>query len=395
MSAMPDTLISVSNLSKKFSRTIKASLRYGARDAVAELLNQRHGEKLRDQEYWALRDISFELRRGDCLGVLGYNGAGKSTLLKILSGLLRPDKGEVVVYGELGQLIDLSAGFNPSLTGRENVRLRAKLLGLSSKDFNRMLDDIIEFSELDEFIDSPIQFYSSGMKARLAFAVSTAVSPEILLIDETLAVGDLSFRLKCYDRISKLIQNSAVILVTHALNQVTRLCNVGCYLEKGQMKHYGDPQEAIRLYSEGSDRTKRKKPMMRPELITVSYFFDDRVLESDQTIPFGSELAARLETSKLPSETTFRIVLKTHGGYPIADWNSARSSLDRRRGGFLHCDLGRAELCPGTYQLSVMAIDSNNGKIHCMTAPHWFRIEGEYLSSIPIQKMGRWRAGQK
>lgn len=201
-----EILVSVQNVSKKFSMDLKSSLKYGALDIIKSTFGININKDLRPKEFWAVKDINFTLRRGECIGLIGHNGAGKSTLLKILNGLYAPDKGQIVMKGKIGALIELGAGFNPILTGRENIYNNASLLGFTRKDVEEKLESIVEFSEIGEFIDMPIQNYSSGMKVRLGFAIASHLEPDILIIDEVLAVGDLGFVLKCFKKIDELYQ---------------------------------------------------------------------------------------------------------------------------------------------------------------------------------------------
>ena len=215
-----DSLVQVKGVSKKFCRDLKKSLWYGVRDIAAELnpfqsRNEESGDKqieagksispiyqaLRAGEFWAVKDVSFELRRGECLGLIGRNGAGKTTLLKMLNGLIKPDHGRIEMHGRAGALIALGAGFNPILTGRENIYVNGAGPGLTKREIDEKVDEIIDFAEIKEFIDSPVQSYSSGMQVRLGFAVATALRPDILLLDEVLAVGDAAFRGKCFQRV--------------------------------------------------------------------------------------------------------------------------------------------------------------------------------------------------
>ncbi len=235
---MSEVLVKVENVSKKFCRDLKKSLWYGVKDmGTALFTNQTNHNNLRPSEFWAVKDVSFELRRGECLGLIGHNGAGKSTLLKILNGLIRPDEGKITMHGRIGALIELGAGFNPILTGRENIYNNGAVLGFSKKEIDAKLDAIIEFSEIGDFIDTPVQNYSSGMKVRLGFAVAAQMEPDVLIIDEVLAVGDIGFRIKCLNRISELLQNSAVIFVSHAMPQVGRICTSAMLLKKGQISN--------------------------------------------------------------------------------------------------------------------------------------------------------------
>ncbi|WP_199287934.1 ABC transporter ATP-binding protein [Robertkochia solimangrovi] len=238
---MSEVLIKVDNVSKKFCRDLKKSLWYGVKDMSSALLSNRNNElKLRDGEFWAVRNVSFELKRGECLGLIGHNGAGKSTLLKMINGLIRPDEGTITMVGKIGALIELGAGFNPILTGRENIYNNGMVLGFSRKEIDEKYDDIVNFSEIGEFIDSPVQNYSSGMKVRLGFAVAAQLETDILIIDEVLAVGDLGFRIKCLNRISQLIKKTAIIFVSHSMPQIARISTHGILLSSGKIDYIGD-----------------------------------------------------------------------------------------------------------------------------------------------------------
>jgi len=233
-----DVLVRVEDVGKKYCRDLKKSLWYGMKDIAAELLPgerdlERHAT-LRSGEFWAVDDVSFELRRGESLGLIGRNGAGKTTLLKMLNGLIKPDKGRIQIRGRVGALIALGAGFNPILTGRENIYVNGSVLGLGKKELDARLEDIVEFAELSEFIDSPVQGYSTGMAVRLGFSVATALRPDILLIDEVLAVGDAAFRLKAYQRIAAIAHQSTTVFVSHSLPQVSKLCTHALLLTQGR-----------------------------------------------------------------------------------------------------------------------------------------------------------------
>ncbi|MBU2019901.1 MAG: ABC transporter ATP-binding protein [Bacteroidetes bacterium] len=232
-----EVLIEAENVSKKFARNLKSSLKFGIQDIFREIVGKPKIQRLRNSEFWALKDVSFTVRRGECLALIGHNGAGKSTLLKMLNGLLKPDQGSIRIKGRVAALIELGAGFNPILTGRENIYNNAAVLGFTKEEVNQKINEIIDFSELNEFIDSPVQSYSSGMKVRLGFAVAAQMEPDVLIIDEVLAVGDLGFRIKCLNRIGELLQNSAVIFVSHSMTQVARVCTHGLLLKKGQIEH--------------------------------------------------------------------------------------------------------------------------------------------------------------
>lgn len=234
-----DLLVQVDGVSKKFCKNLKRSLVYGVQDLGNELIGRNPSHStLRKDEFWAVNDVSFSLRRGECLGLIGHNGAGKSTLLKMLNGLIRPDKGRIEMTGRVGALIELGTGFNPILSGRENIYINAQLLGFTRDEIDEKLEDIIEFSEIREFIDSPVRTYSSGMKVRLGFSVAAQMNPDVLIIDEVLAVGDLGFRMKCLSRLGSLLANSAVIFVSHQMSQVARISNKILMLDHGKVHTY-------------------------------------------------------------------------------------------------------------------------------------------------------------
>ncbi|BAY22419.1 ABC transporter ATP binding subunit [Calothrix sp. NIES-2100] len=247
-----ELLISVEQVSKKFCRNLKRSLLYGVQDICTELTGgTRKGDTLRPKEFWALKDVSFQLRRGEALGLVGANGAGKSTLLRIISGLINPDTGTVKVRGRLAPLIALGAGFNPVLTGRENIYANMSILGLSTQEIEQRFADVVDFAGIAEAIDAPVQTYSSGMAARLGFACAVHIEPDVLLIDEVLAVGDTNFRVKCYQRLAKLREaGTAFILVSHNPHVVLNVCETSVYLKQGELIKYGETEAVIRQYEE-------------------------------------------------------------------------------------------------------------------------------------------------
>lgn len=244
-----EVLVKVEGLSKKFCKDLKTSLWYGVKDLMTGIGGSTNERELRPKEFWAVKDINFELRRGECLGLIGHNGAGKSTLLKILNGLINPDAGKVTIKGRVGALIELGAGFNPILSGRENIYNNGAILGFTRREIDQKLDAIIAFAELEEFIDMPVQHYSSGMKVRLGFAVAAQMEPDVLIIDEVLAVGDLGFVLKCFKTIDRILPNTAVIFVSHSMPMISRMCNQVILMDKGQSKFQGENVgKAIDLY---------------------------------------------------------------------------------------------------------------------------------------------------
>tara|TARA_R100001369_G_scaffold91433_1_gene132719 strand:+ start:1438 stop:2697 length:1260 start_codon:yes stop_codon:yes gene_type:complete len=244
-----EILVKAEGLSKKFCKDLKTSLWYGVKDLASGVTGNKKDRELRPKEFWAVKDINFELRRGECLGLIGHNGAGKSTLLKILNGLINPDAGKVTIKGKVGALIELGAGFNPILSGRENIYNNGAVLGFSKREIDDKLQEIIDFAELEEFIDMPVRNYSSGMKVRLGFAVAAQMEPDVLIIDEVLAVGDMGFVLKCFKTIDAILPKTAIVFVSHSMPMVSRICNQIMLLEKGISKYQGvDVSRGIDLY---------------------------------------------------------------------------------------------------------------------------------------------------
>lgn len=240
---------------KKFCRNLKRSLYYGFLDVSRIFAGMRcDTETLRPGEFWALSDISLKVDRGTSLGIIGSNGSGKSTLLRLISGIYSPDAGKVTVDGRVGSLITLGAGFHPHFTGSENIFFNGTLLGLTKSELKARYDDIVEFSGLENFIDTPVSTYSTGMRMRLGFAIAIHTDPEILLIDEILGVGDVSFIKRCYDRIEQMVTERGItaVVVSHNIGMVQKLCARTLVLDKGAVMFHGDTLEAISRYYESS-----------------------------------------------------------------------------------------------------------------------------------------------
>jgi ABC-type polysaccharide/polyol phosphate transport system ATPase subunit len=247
---MAEAAIEVHDVSKKFRRgELFDSLRDLVPALTRRIVAKSASEKLAEREFWALRDVSFALGRGEAFGIIGGNGAGKSTMLKLLTRIMRPTRGTIRVTGRLSALIEVSAGFHSDLTGRENVYLNGAILGMNREEIRQRFDAIVEFSGLHEFIDTPVKRYSSGMFARLGFSVAAHVDPDVLLVDEVLSVGDYVFQQKCLQRMHTVIASGAtVIFVSHNLREVTALCGRSLLLEQGAVQAIGPTSEVVELY---------------------------------------------------------------------------------------------------------------------------------------------------
>jgi len=237
------------NVFKKFARGEKFDSLRDLIPSMARLVFSSGTSDLKEKEFWALQDVSLTVGRGDALGIIGPNGSGKSTSLKLLSGILKPDKGHIQVKGRLSTLIELGAGFHPDLTGRENIYLNGTILGMKRSEIAKKFDDIVDFSELKDFLDTPVKRYSSGMHARLGFAVAAHVNPEVLVVDEVLSVGDYHFQQRCYDKMREFLRNgTSVVFVSHNMTAISALCKRALLLRKGVPVYLGDTSTAIQKY---------------------------------------------------------------------------------------------------------------------------------------------------
>ncbi|MGN0374522.1 MAG: ABC transporter ATP-binding protein [Butyrivibrio sp.] len=240
---MNEPIITVDNVSMRFNLAKEKV------DSLKEYIIKAMKGRLQYDEFWALNDVSFTVERGDSVGLIGLNGSGKSTMLKIIARVLKPTKGNVIVNGTVAPLIELGAGFDFDLTGKENIYLNGALLGRSRKMMDEVLEDIIEFSELKEFMDVPMKNYSSGMLSRLAFSIATSGKADILIVDEVLAVGDFRFQQKCIDRIRGMMQEGTTVLfVSHSIEQVEDICNKVVWLKSGRVHMKGDSGEICEIY---------------------------------------------------------------------------------------------------------------------------------------------------
>jgi len=329
-----DVLVRVENVSKRFCRSLKRSLWYGLQDLGSELGGRGHGGarglpqssadvQLRPDDFWAVKDVSFELKRGECMGLIGRNGAGKTTLLRMLNGLIKPDTGRIEMKGQVGALIALGAGFNPILTGRENIYINASILGLDKNQIESIVDEVIDFAEIGDFIDSPVQSYSSGMVVRLGFGIASCIQPDILVVDEALAVGDVNFRSKCYNRIKDLSKTCAIMLVSHNKQDLQRVCHTGLVLNKGKVVCNTSLLDSLAEYehicnSETAERINRAKVFTSAGIQLHSLSI------SRSSIMTGEKLCINLVASSEQhhEEVNLRITFMSLSGECIAEYRS-------------------------------------------------------------------------
>jgi lipopolysaccharide transport system ATP-binding protein len=301
---MSDVSLRMEHIYKKFR---KGETYNSLRDLLPAMTGKMfRGEELdakERREFWALEDISFEVKRGEALGIIGRNGAGKSTALKILSRIMRPTKGQMIVNGRLSALIEVTAGFHPDLTGIENIFLHGTILGMTKREIQSKLEQIIEFSGIGEFIDTPVKRYSSGMYARLGFSVAAHVDPEVLIVDEVLSVGDFVFQQRCMDRIRSVIKGGTTVLfVSHNLKAVTEICQRAMLLDHGKVLAIGETDAVARKYlSLGlkADTPEESKPVYISKVRIRDRAGEQATFESGQTAWVDVEVTAREALEKL------------------------------------------------------------------------------------------------
>ena len=395
-------LIEIENVSKRFCRNLKRSLWYGVKDMAAELFGRsRAVEDLRKGEFWAVKDVSFSLRRGECVGLIGPNGAGKSTLLKMLNGLIKPDAGRITMRGRIGALIELGTGFNPILTGRENIYNNAAVLGLNKAFVARRLDDIIDFAEIGDAIDAPIQSYSSGMKVRLGFAVAAHMEPDVLLIDEVLAVGDAGFRARCYNRISEIADRCAVIFVSHAMSHVARLAPRTVLMNKGRIHFHGDTPSAVNAYYELFDAPAQDARHLGSgeARIRSIRFLDERGEETEQ-LRYGGRTRILLDISAEQSldDVVVNIVFRNLADEVVAECNNyVRAipvSVRSHESTSLQLELDALPLNPGLYRVATHLASSDMVRhIDWVRCAKTITVFAGRPATAPVQLLANWRKG--
>lgn len=353
-----EVLVRVEGVGKKFCRDLKTSLKYGAQDLASEVLGRPRTNELRAGEFWAVKDLSFELRRGDSLALIGHNGAGKTTLLKMLNGLVKPDRGRVEMHGTVSAMIALGAGFNPILTGRENVYINAAVLGMSKQVVDERIDEVIDFSEIGEFIDSPVRNYSSGMNVRLGFSVAALLlKPDILLLDEVLAVGDLAFRIKCLNHMRTIMDDCAVIFVSHSMPTISSFCNRALLMDHGQLKSELDEEMASVIQKYVALSPIRKQGPDDPEQRIIRFLHSGLPVVDPVVVKHGERL--ELDTViNLDSEAHVSLLILAEGTLPLIQFRLGDSSSKGRVFGAgehrVKIDLGLVDLSPSRYTVDVI-----------------------------------------
>jgi len=374
---MSDTIIQVENLSKKYilghqqegSSSYK-SLRETIANGVGSLFKGRSKTRAAQEEFWALKDVSFEIKQGDRVGIIGRNGAGKSTLLKVLSRITEPTNGSIRIKGRVASLLEVGTGFHPELTGRENIFLNGAILGMSKVEITRKFDEIVAFAEVEKFLDTPVKRYSSGMYVRLAFAVAAHLEPEILIVDEVLAVGDAQFQQKCLGKMEDVgREGRTVIFVSHNIGTITQLCTKAIYLKQGQIVSAGSTNEIVSNYllSDGSQsahvtlhpktESSKKKSLSFKEISLVGH---DGQYSSDLDVRYPFSLDLTYEVRKPIQNVELSVRVEAQDGRAVFTSHQSDLSptcLDVRDVGTYKASVQVPGmfLMPGSYVVSIAA----------------------------------------
>ncbi len=373
---MTDIAIRTERLSKVYQVTVGrkrySTLRDGIVEGLGSLLRRRHAPA-NQSTFWALKDASFEVTRGEVVGIVGRNGAGKSTLLKILSRITEPTTGSAEVSGRVASLLEVGTGFHQELTGRENVFLSGAILGMRAAEISRQFDEIVAFSETDHFIDTPVKHYSTGMKLRLAFAVAAHLEPEILILDEVLAVGDISFQGKCLRKMRDIAQDGRTVLfVSHNMAAMANLCTSGLWLERGSVRGRGPIDEVVSAYIASAAEAHHADPSeWRHHGIGEARFIDaalvDILGDAQATFTIGETLVVRFDVElsrSLRSMTMAVAIRRADTGLSVLDLASTDSGADftnvaagKHR---FRVEIPECMLYPGLYSISLVAVVPGN-----------------------------------
>jgi ABC-2 type transport system ATP-binding protein len=382
---MSQSAVSIEHVSKKFRL-------YHEKNQYLKTALLRGG-RAKYEDFWALKDISFEVPAGSTFGIIGSNGSGKSTLLKCLAGILTPDQGSITHRGKVVALLELGAGFHPDLSGRENIFLNGVILGMTQKEIEKKFDEIVAFSGLEEFIDTPVKNYSSGMTVRLGFAIAINVDPDILVIDEVLAVGDAQFQLKCLEKIENFRQDGrTIIIVSHGLADISNICDTVAWIEKGVLKELGPASYVINKYSGDTHHPKSHTDSQRwgsgeiqfNEVLLLDH--QDRTPNSFQTGETLTVLASYTSRISL-SNSCISLQIMHLDGREIWATNSGKRSIEipiKEGDNKISVDLLGLPLLDGVYEISLTIFDSSGLHVY----DHWEKALSFDVHQDPVFSTG-------
>lgn len=407
-----DIAVSVRGVSKAY--TISHNEERHVTLAETVLARMKNPFKRAQREtFWALNDVSFDIKKGDVVGIIGRNGAGKSTLLKILSRITQPTKGEIEVRGRIGSLLEVGTGFHPELTGRENIYLNGQILGMRKKEIDRQFDAIVDFSGVEKFLDTPVKRYSSGMYVRLAFAVAAHLQTDLLIVDEVLSVGDADFQKRCLGKMHQVSSDGRTVLfVSHNMAAIQALCTVGLMLKRGQKIGFGPIQNTVRTYlSEGVLETEgfiqlREHPgrlgshKVWLESLTLQNGFGETTARLSSSDQLTAQI--RVRPAKPIRNPLVAISVEDQLGRRITTSATNFTQLETGHydGPFIAtCELGRVSLGPGRYMISVSVSEAGIGLLDSIDGAGWFDVEwdnsyptGAFHEAIygPVVTVGKW-----
>lgn len=392
-----EVLVTARCVSKKFCRSLKRSMAYGILELSRNMLGLHNdSSRLRHDEFWAVREISFELRRGDVLGLIGVNGSGKSTLLRLLTGIFPPDQGEIAVKGRVGSLIAVGAGFHPHMTGRENIYLNATILGMNRREIDAKFENIVDFAEIEDFLDAPVSTYSSGMRVRLGFAIAVQVKPDVLFIDEVLAVGDVGFQAKCYNAIASLSNRTAVIFVSHSMSHISKICNRVAVMEKGSIAYLGSQ------VAQGIEHYYSYFPPLAGmvtgggKALVKNVSFESAGRRNIAQVEHGENLTIRFQVSLDPSVESFVVDVSflNQAHMHVAQCNSLFNDMTfTNSGGLMDFEVQIPEiyLNPGIYLICIGINDVMFVEIFASyIGIAALKVLGKYVGGTPLQIPGKW-----
>lgn len=390
-------IVEVDGISKKFCRSLKRSFAYGAADLLREmaLFRKPTDRPLRKDEFWALRPVTFALERGESLGLIGPNGSGKTTLLRILSGLIKPTTGTVRTFGKAVPLLALGAGFNPVLTGRENVFVNMSILGVPERDIRRQFDAILDFADIADAIDSPLRTYSSGMVARLGFACAVHTTPDVIFVDEVLAVGDIAFRTKCYRKLAEIRERgTCFILVSHSPLPILATCQKALYLRKGEPVAFGPVEPVLARYESDVPEGVAAAGGTAGSLIRATVFKDAEGRETTRVLTGAPvSLAVKLQSPSAIEEMGVEVIIRdlSQSGQNVLHLSSVqdRHAL-RAKAGSSEVSLHFPELGlrPGLYVAKVAVTSGGHFEVLDMVETPALKVE----SPVPMVQCAYFQA---
>ena len=391
---MAQTILKVENLSKMYTlgrydpyRALRAYTKFNLRKVKRAIFRQPplDAPKMDENAIWALKDTSFEIKKGEAVGIIGRNGAGKSTLLKILSRITKPTAGFADIYGTLGSILEVGTGFHPDLTGRENIYLNGSILGLSKKEIDHLFDEIVAFTELQNFIDTPIKYYSSGMYVRLAFAVAAYLERDILLIDEVLAVGDAAFQKKCLGKMEGITDSGRTILfVSHSISSVRAFCTRAIWLDQGGIVEDGDVNFVTKRYMESLDSTKSNVLEYEDDVEKPIKILQAEIL-SDQTTPSDFMFRCTYRVRKQLPDVMLCIIVRNSLNTDVfyANDNNIQHPDKRLQGTHVvSLCIPAHQFAPGEYTISYGFWEPGHEPLDFPQNRIWFRVEDRVVTRL-------------